>query len=88
MNRSTLILPILAIALGAGPAFAGPKCTGSGEKLAESKVQEMYKGQGYEIVRWKVSSGGCYEIYGRLNGNRVETYIDPWTGEKVKESKG
>lgn len=88
MTRSILLLPVLAFALAAGPALAGPKCAGAGEKLAEAEVQKMYKGQGYEINRWKISSGGCYEIYGKLNGKKVETYIDPWTGNKVKEISG
>lgn len=87
MSRFLALLPLasLAIALAAGPASAGPRCTGSGDKLAESKIQEMYKSQGYEIVRWKVDGGGCCEIYGRLTGKKVETYIDPWSGAKVKE---
>lgn len=76
------------VALAAGPAFAGPKCTGTGEKLPETKVQELYKAQGYEIQRWKIASGGCYEIYGRFQGRKVETYIDPWTGNKVQENAG
>lgn len=83
-------LPVLAalLALSAGPALAGPKCTGTGEKIAETKVQEMYKAQGYEIMRWKTSSGGCYEIYGKVGGKKVETYIDPWTGNKLEEHLG
>lgn len=85
MTRSILLLPILAAGLAAGPALAGPKCTGNGDKLSEAKVQEQFKGMGYEIARWKVDGGGCYEIYGTLNGKKVETYIDPWTGGKVKE---
>lgn len=84
MRRFLLPFAVAAVAV-AGPALAGPKCNGSGDKLAEAKVQEMYKAQGYEIVRWKVDGGGCYEIYGRYNGKKVETYIDPWTGSKVKE---
>ncbi len=84
MVRMAIAVGILTFALAA-PALAGPKCTGTGEKLAEAKVQDMYKAMGYEIQRWKISSGGCYEIYGRLNGKKVETYIDPWTGAKLEE---
>ncbi len=87
MLRIASAATVIALSIAA-PAFAGPKCSGSGEKLAESKVQEMYKAQGYEIQRWKISSGGCYEIYGRLNGKKVETYIDPWTANKLEEHQG
>ncbi len=87
MIRTTITAAALLVALTA-PALAGPKCTGNGEKLAESKVQEMYKAQGYEIQRWKISSGGCYEIYGRLQCKKIETYIDPWTGAKLEEHQG
>lgn len=68
------------------PALAGPTCTGSGEKLPEEKVQQMYREKGIEIKKWKISSGGCYEIYGYEDGKRVEIYIDPWTGETVQKN--
>ncbi len=86
MVRRVALVSTLAL-LVAGPVSAGPKCTGNGERLPEAQVQEMYKRQGYEIQRWKISSGGCYEIYGRLNGQKVETYIDPWTGAKLEEHR-
>ncbi len=72
-------------ALFALPALAGPTCTGSGEKLPEEQVQKMYEEKGIEIRKWKISSGGCYEIYGYEAGKRVEIYIDPWTGEVVRK---
>jgi hypothetical protein len=85
-NELSILAAVAAlVTVAAQPALAGPKCAGSGEKLSEAKVQEMYKAQGYEIVRWKVDGGGCYEIYGKFSGKKVETYIDPWTGNKVKE---
>lgn len=90
MTRHLILASLFALAVAgsAGQAWAGPRCTGTGEKLSEAAVQEMYKSKGYEIVRWKVDGGGCYEIYGRLAGKKVETYIDPWTGAVVKEEVG
>lgn len=75
-----------AFGLAALPAMAGPTCTGQGEKLPEEKVQQMYVEKGYEIRKWKISSGGCYEIYGIQEGKKVEVYIDPWTGEELQKN--
>jgi hypothetical protein len=72
----------------AGPALAGPACTGQGPKMTEAQVQQAYKAKGYEIQKWKVDKGGCYEIYGRKDGRKVEVYIDPWTAKAVKEEVG
>jgi hypothetical protein len=57
--------------------MAGPVCRGQGEELSEQQVQQMFVEKGYEIRKWKVSSGGCYEIDGFQNGKRVEVYIAP-----------
>lgn len=83
--RRTITLAALG-ALIALPAFAGPTCTGTGEKLPEEQVKKMYEEKGVEIKKWKISSGGCYEIYGYENGKRVEIYIDPWTGEIAQKN--
>lgn len=83
--RIAALAVFAAFGLSALPAMAGPTCTGQGEKLAEAKVRQMYVEKGYEIRKWKVSSGGCYEIYGIQNGRKVEVYIDPWTGEELQK---
>ncbi len=85
MRKTMLAATMLGFALTSGAALAGPTCTGQGEKLPEEKVQKMYEEKGIEIKKWKISSGGCYEIYGYENGERVEIYIDPWTGEVVQK---
>lgn len=69
-----------------GPVLAGPSCSGQGDKLPEQQVRQQYEGQGYEIKKWKVSSGGCYEFYGYENGKKVEVYIDPRTGKIVRKN--
>ncbi|HFD15590.1 MAG TPA: PepSY domain-containing protein [Rhodospirillales bacterium] len=86
MRKSLLTAFASLIALSA-PAIAGPSCDGTGDKLPEQQVREQYEGQGYEIRKWKVSSGGCYEFYGYENGKKVEVYIDPWTGEIVRKNE-
>ncbi len=86
MRGKILMAALMATAFGATAALAGPTCTGKGEKLPEEKVQKMYEEKGIQIKKWKISSGGCYEIYGYENGEKVEIYIDPWTGEVVQKN--
>jgi len=74
----------------AGPAFAGPTCT-SEPKAKWMKADDMKAklvAQGYKFKVFKVTSGNCYEIYGRdKNGKRVEIYFHPITGKMVEEHK-
>ncbi len=86
------ILPILAgaivCALTSTTAFAGPECKGDQPRMDQNKVKQMYQQKGYEIKKFKVSSGGCYEIYGMQHGKKVEVYIDPWNAAELqKETK-
>jgi len=85
MRARTLALCLIASAFTATAALAGPACTGQGDKLPEEQVKKMYEDKGIEIKKWKISSGGCYEIYGYENGKKVEIYINPWTGEVVQK---
>lgn len=44
--------------------------------------------QTYKIKKFKVTEGNCYEIYGHdKQGNRVEIYFNPVTGEVIKSKK-
>ncbi len=55
------------------------------EVIPQDKFQQQLKEQGYEIKKFKVSKGNCYEIYGRnKDGKKVEIYFDRKTGEVVK----
>ncbi|SEI52591.1 Peptidase propeptide and YPEB domain-containing protein [Azotobacter beijerinckii] len=80
---------LLGLALAAPLAFAGPQCT-SADKAQwqdQAKFQEQLKAQGYDIQKFKVTSGNCYEIYGHDKDKRkVEIYFDPVSGKPVKES--
>lgn len=41
----------------------------------------------YTIDVFKVTSGKCYEIYGRgTDGRRVEVYFSPITGEVISKA--
>ncbi|RJG13355.1 PepSY domain-containing protein [Pseudomonas cavernicola] len=81
-------LLLLALAVASPLAFAGPECT-TADKAQwqdQTKFQENLKTQGYEIKKFKVTKGNCYEIYGFDKDKRkVEIYFDPVSGKVVKE---
>ncbi len=83
--KSLLIATLMTAA--AGTAMAGPKCT-DGDKtnwMPEATMQQKILDQGYTIKKLKVTSGGCYEIYGYdQERRRVEIYYHPETGDIVK----
>ncbi|AVB15708.1 PepSY domain-containing protein [Pseudomonas amygdali] len=83
MRKVLLVSLLLASPL----ALAGPQCT-TAEKSQwqdQAKFQEQLKVQGYEISKFKVTDGNCYEIYGFDKDKRkVEIYHDPVTGKAVK----
>lgn len=69
-------------------AFAGPQCTTTDKAQwqDQTKFQEDLKAQGYNIKKFKVTSGNCYEIYGWDKDKRkVEIYFDPVSGKVVKQ---
>lgn len=71
-------------------AYSGPQCTDKPEDSWQK--QESFKAnlikEGYKIKVFKKTKGNCYEIYGwDKDGNKVEIYFNPITGEKVKERK-
>jgi len=68
-------------------AFAGPECTTADKAQWQDQAafQENLKSQGYEIKKFKVTSGNCYEIYGwDKDRKKVEIYFDPVSGSAVK----
>lgn len=83
--RKLLLLSLLA----ASPlTIAGPQCTTTDKAQwqDQAKFQEELKNRGYNIKKFKVTDGNCYEIYGRDKDERkVEIYFDPVTGKVVKE---
>lgn len=55
--------------------------------MDQTKFQEDRKKEGYEIKVFKVTKGNCYEIYGKnKEGQKVEIYFHPVTGEIVKSN--
>jgi hypothetical protein len=77
----------IALLAFAPVAFAGPECTTADQSEWQDadKFQENLKAQGYEIKKFKITDGNCYEIYGwNKDKQRVEIYFDPVSGEAVK----
>ena len=80
-------LLLLSLAFATPLALAGPQCTTTDKAQwqDQAKFQEDLKAQGYEIKKFKVTSGNCYEIYGwNKDKQKVEIYFDPVSGNAVK----
>lgn len=78
-----------AISTAATGAFAATECTkeDSSKWMDKVKFQDNLKTEGYTIKVFKVTKGNCYEIYGKnKEGQNVEIYFNPITGEKVKST--
>ncbi len=78
---------LIPLALFSASALAGPECTTAekSEWQDQGKFQEALKAEGYEIKKFKVTSGNCYEIYGWNKARqKVEIYFDPVSGKPVK----
>ncbi|MGH8353812.1 MAG: PepSY domain-containing protein [Pseudomonas sp.] len=85
--RKLLTITLAGLALASPLAFAKTECT-TADKAQwqdQAKFQEDLKAQGYEIKKFKVTGGNCYEIYGFDKDKRkVEIYFDPVSGKAVK----
>ncbi|MGU9813877.1 PepSY domain-containing protein [Pseudomonas sp. LF135] len=83
---------LLSLIIASPMALAGPQCTTAerSQWQDEKAFQDTLKAQGYEISKFKVTDGNCYEIYGFDKDKRkVEIYHDPVTDKAVKtEIKG
>ncbi len=81
--------PMIAVlfAVLAGPALAGPSCTPAEQNTPAWQIVKGFEEQGGEVIKFKVSSGKCYEIYGRVEGKKVEIYYDPATGKELERNE-
>jgi hypothetical protein len=87
MRRFLLALTLSALS---GSALAGPTCTTEAKDkwLSESAMKAKIATLGYTYKVFKVTTGGCYEIYGQDKaGQRIEVYFHPITGALVQEHK-
>jgi hypothetical protein len=77
--------------IAASPALAEPQCTSEPASKWQPK-EEMMKAviasNGYKVDVFKVTTGNCYELYGRDKaGKRIEIYYHPITGAVVKTNQ-
>ncbi len=83
---------VAATTLLAGTAaIAGPQCTEAAKAdwLPEAAMKQQIAEQGYQVAKFKVTDGNCYEIYGKdRDGKKVEIYFNPVDGSVVKSKKG
>lgn len=90
--RKLFLIIAVAVVAPAPTAFADGMVTCTAEPqskwISEADMKSRITGMGYKFDVFKVSRGGCYEIYGRdSSGKRVEVYFNPLTGDVVKASK-
>jgi len=80
-----LLLPLLLVSPLA--LAAEPQCTQADKSTWQDaeQFQAKLREQGYEIKKFKITKGNCYEIYGFDKDRRkVEIYHDPVSGKAVK----
>lgn len=85
MNRSLLVVALMVA--GTGLASGEPQCTTANRSQWQDATafQNKLKADGYEIRKFKITSGNCYEIYGWNKAReKVEIYFDPVTGKAIK----
>jgi hypothetical protein len=85
MPRFALILGALVLS---GSAWAGPVCTTEPRSkwISEADMKAKIATGGFKYSVFKVTTGNCYEIYGRdSSGKRVEIYFHPLTGAVVEQ---
>lgn len=77
----------LALLLASPLTFAATQCTSADQAQWQDpeQFQAELKAQGYQIKKFKVTGGNCYEIYGYdKDQQKVEIYFDPVSGKVIK----
>lgn len=80
--KKTIIAALLAVA--AAPAFAEPSCTPGDALMPVWESIQTFEEEGGVVVSFKINDGGCYEIYGTVDGTNMEVFFDPNTGEEIE----
>lgn len=80
---SAVFLSCFSVISNAGPSCAEEQTS---QWLSEEDMKAKISEMGYSFDKFKISRGKCYEIYGHnKNGQKVEVYFDPVSGEIVEE---
>lgn len=86
MQVNLIALACAAASILVAGCSGGPECTAEPESswMSQAEMKNRVVAQGYKVKEFKVS-GSCYEIYGwNREGQRVEVYFDPVSGDVVK----
>jgi len=77
---------LLATALAAltTPALAEPSCTPAESATPVWQAIKAFEEQGGEVMKFKINGGNCYEIYGKIDGRKMEVFFDPATGQELE----
>lgn len=81
----SLLMAIALLAPQAAMATGLYQCepVAESEWLSEAELTDKLVSEGWSVRRMKVD-GGCWEVYGTTpEGQRVEGYFHPATGEKL-----
>ena len=86
MNRLTLAAALSLVAL---PALAGPDCSEIDASMPMWEVVKAFEeNEGGSVEVAKITDDNCYEIYGRIDGAKVEIYYDPSSGAELEREEG
>lgn len=80
------IVAIMFFASGAAHASGLYECeeVDQSKWLTEEQLTQQLVASGWQEVRRMKPDGGCWEVYGTTpDGQRVEGYFDPVTGEQL-----
>ncbi len=79
--RSLIVLACLGIVATAPAAFAEELCSGTGQPMSRTAIEQSLQQRGYTQIRGLSLHNGCYEAKGiDSKGKRFELELDASTG--------
>jgi len=84
MKMKLLAAALLAAAPSVFAADNNCPATPKEKWLRAEEIQLRLESRGYEVRRIK-REGGCFEVYAKKDGKRVDAYVSPADGAIVKE---
>ncbi len=73
----------LLLTATAAPAFAEPSCSPGATLKPVWESLKAFEDQGGKVLSFKTNDGGCYEIYGSVDGTNMEVFFDPNTSVEL-----
>ena len=80
--KKTILAALFATA--AAPVFAEPACSPGEDLKPVWESMQTFEQEGGKVIAFKINDGGCYEIYGNVDGTNMEVFFDPNTGEELE----